>query len=185
MQLRLILIGLALAACERSKPAPPAPPAPANAVDRCAGLPPLGEDDLDLAEAAIIDGGTRRVVLDPQGCRVYQLIANDGGSLRLQFQLAPGRVTYVRELSPALTLDFFDADSDGVFERELFEARDDAGVLTSGELDRDDAGMRRIHHERLSKTMRRTIRETWADGGWVVVSDVVEPRKPRILPIVP
>jgi hypothetical protein len=179
-----VLACAVLAGCDRSKPAVAASaPMPDAAADRCAGLPPLAEGALDLAEAAILDGGASRVVLDPFGCRVYRLAAADGGTVRLEFQLEPGRVTYAHELSAREVHDFIDREGDGIFERELVEIHDDAGWVSSSELDRDDAGLRRVRDERATRTTRRTVREVWADGGWVVTSDIVGPRKPSVVPI--
>jgi hypothetical protein len=190
----VIAVALACAAlpgCERSKPATPEArpvkpmpikPMPTQPVDRCARVPALAEDALDLAEAAIIDGGVKRVELDSLGCRVYRFAASDGGTVRLEL-VQRGRVTYAREVSARDTHDFVDGDGDGVFERELFETRDDAGWLSNGQLDRDDAGLRRVREERVTRTTKRTLRETWADGGWVVTSDAVGPKKPGVVPI--
>ena len=182
----IALACVVLAGCERSKPViVAAAPVPAAPVDRCAGLAPLAEDALDLAEAAIIDGGAKRVVLDPLGCRVYRLAAADGGTVRLELELGPGRVTYARDVSARVTHDFIDGDGDGVFERELLEMRDESGWLSSSQVDRDDAGLRRVRDERVTRTTRRTVREAWADGGWVVTSDIIGPRKPSVVPITP
>ena len=146
----------------------------------CEPPPLLPEDALDRAEAALLDGGQSELALDDAGCRTYRVAGRDGGTVRLELHGARGRPTYARELGAAVTLDFFDADGDGVFERELFEERDDAGWVRRGQLVRGDAGLRRYREERAGPYTRRVVREVWGDGGWVIESDAVEPRKPRL-----
>lgn len=163
----------ACAACRRPAPAP-APAAPAA----CA---PMGEDTLDLAEAALLDGGADVLALDDAGCRTFRVAWRDGGAARLELRQR-GTLTYVREVARGEVLDFIDADGDGVFERELEERRDESGLVAWSTTERGDAGVHRVREERVRSGLNRTVREHWVDGGWVVDSESLGPSKPRLPP---
>ncbi len=165
---------LACAACRK----PAQAPAPRAAPAACA---PLGEDTLDLAEAALLDGGADTLSLDDAGCRTYRVAWRDGGAARLELRQR-GTLTYAREVAPGEVLDLIDADGDGVFERELFEKRDDAGRVAWSTTERRDAGVLRVREERVRLGLNRTVRERWVDGGWFVDSDSLGPSKPRLGP---
>lgn len=184
--LQLIALGW-LAAC---RPAPPAVPAePPKDWSACLNAPPQESQVFDDAELAI-ERGASEVRMDARGCRVLRrlpspsdvrrtgleaVVARDGGAL-------PALV-YVRDVGVDFTRDRIDAQGDGVFEVELYERNTDAGWQESEQVKTGPEGRRRIHESRLSDYLKRTVRDRWVDGGWVIESDVTEPIKPQVVPI--
>ena len=181
MQLRLVTALLALAGCKQ--------PETPDAGLRCPWPARTSEEELSAAEAAL-DRGESRVVLD--ACRAMRAGPTDGGFRRYELEVvrvvaqAPVRVVpYARELAEGYERGFFDADGDGVFERELLERQDPSGWLERETLTRDDAGTRRVRELAERMGQKRTVRERLVDGAWRVESDTLGSAKPRVVPITP